>query len=176
MPDNKKVQRIMITILMVAVFLMMLLLISKEFYDLHNAKEVIKQEEVALEQLKSQYEYLTKLKEKAPEYEELLKVYQQKIPDTLPQNELINYVQQIASLSNIQLIQIAYEGRIPAGQYIEIPMTMTLEGSYYSILSFLNNARDGKHLIRIDDLNIGTGQVSTENIRVDIAVKAFTKN
>lgn len=112
----------------------------------------------------------------APAYRQRLEDVQRMIPAAPGEEEILRYINQMAGDYDLRAPEIRFEGRIDDGAgYINMPLALTLVGSYTDIMMFLSRLRDGERAIRVDNINITRTGAEGSELRIAITANAFHK-
>jgi Tfp pilus assembly protein PilO len=136
------------------------------------AADTIKQESELkqFEQRLSELQTLSRQGSSLMDYVNTCKVL---MPDKPDESGLIAYIQGVAGNSSSVLLQIKFNERVKANNYITMPLTITFEGKYVDLVSFLKGLRGGSRAVRVDGINIANSDPGSTTIRADLTADAF---
>ena len=163
-------------ILLIASALTIVLLLVLSVFKISHIKETssaIDNLNTVLHNNKDRLKNLELLRDYLPELENAYKTLNDKIPVSPDKPKLTDLLNKYANESNVTLIQIGFEEESEDDSLNEIPLNLSYEGEYTSIVKMLEKLDYGERLIRIDEIEIiSMGSFST-NIKADISAAAF---
>ncbi len=159
--------------LTIIVLLSFLLLSLNRFVSLKTMREKLRLEEQALVKEQKQLLLLRQLEEEGPSFLQRLELFDNLIPEKTAEYQMVSHLQKIASVSGIHLLQVQFDTEISSDAYMEIPMDLSLKGSFRALLQMLHTLREGERAFRVDKIEI-TGEES--GIRVNLRVSAFYRD
>ncbi len=148
------------------------------FYQVNNLQELnreIEEEEIALEQTRALLAQRKSYQENAPEYREMIRQFRILIPEQPEEDSILRYFGYLAEEYDLRLDNLNFGDRDPNPDqnYIGMPLSITLEGNFSSLISFLNHLYRGQRAIRVDDISISSTGEAPANIRISIIAYAF---
>jgi len=160
-------------LLMIIVLLSFLLLSLNRFVSLKTMRERLQLEEQALAKEQEQLLLLRQLEKEGPRFLQRLELLDNLIPEKTTEYQLVRELQKIASISGIHLLQVQFDSELSSDAYMEIPMDLSLEGSFRALLQMLRTLKEGERAFRVDKIEI-TGEES--GIRANLRVSAFYRD
>lgn len=105
---------------------------------------------------------------------------EEKLPEQIEANLLIETLKDITEEANIKFVSIEPKNTKKfelAGQkqvYLELPITVKLKCGYEELLSFVKNIENSKRLMKVSDLSIKTNPQSTWEHAAEITISTFS--
>ncbi len=164
---------IAIIVLSVIAIIVLSFLIAGQVSSMGDIERLIADEETAVSNAQAELQQLYVLRDREPDYLHQLSVLEQLVPPGDWEDELLAYLQDHAVNEKMDLLNVNYIERNNMGEYIEMPVQLTLEGTYYSLLGLLDRFRYGRRAIRVDSVNISIMGESSTRLRADIELSAF---
>ncbi len=143
--------------------------------NLRELNSQIAEEELALEQAQAQLARRIGYRENAPEYREMIRQFRALIPEEPEEDSIFRYFGHLAGEYELRLVNLNFEERDPNPEqnYIAMPLAITMEGNYSSLISFLNHLYGGPRAIRVDNVSISPTGETPANISISITAFAF---
>lgn len=141
-----------------------------------GAREAVAAEQQALLQMEERLRDLLELEKHVPAWKQHVSVYLRLIPAEPEENVLLIVLHGAAHQAGVQSFQVGLGKPVARPGYIEIPLTLSFEGSYQSTLQLLDELRYGTRAIRVDKVNLATGGAGPSGLKVDIAAGAFYRS
>lgn len=147
-------------------------------YQVNNLRVLnseIEEEEIALEQARALRAQRISYREKAPEYREMIRQFRVLIPAQPEEDSILHYFGNLAVEYDLRLVNLNFGERVtnPDHNYIGMPLSITMQGNYSSLISFLNHLYSGHRAIRVDDISVSSTGESPANISISITAYAF---
>jgi len=148
------------------------------FFQVNNLRELnsqIEEEELALEQARALLAQRIGYRQKAPEYREFIRQFRVLIPEQPEEDSIFRYFGHLAVDYDLRLVNLNFGERDPNPDqnYISMPLAITMEGNYTSLIRFLNHLYSGQRAIRVDDVSISPTGETPANISISITAYAF---
>lgn len=152
-----------------AIMLLLFLLLSfNRVASLNTLRESLQLQEQALMKEQERLLLLRQLEKEGPHFTERLELFENLIPEETTRYQLMQHLQKIATLNGIRLLQVSFNDEKPTDAYVEIPLELSLEGSFQALLKLLRTMREGERAFRVDNIEIYTMQ---ENTMLSIVIK-----
>ena len=175
--EKKKInlQGVIILTLALLVLTGMVFLVYNQLGDMQRNREQLQEEEIALAQAQEELQELYRIRDQASLYQEQMVYYEGKIPQKPEEAKLLYYLQELEEESTQNFIQVRFGDRQPGEGLTEMPLEISFEGNYTSLLLLLEEMREGERALRLDDLRIARGE-SPGDLTVEISACAFHRN
>ena len=156
-------------LLLILMLFLFLFLSHSRLASLSALRENLQLEEQALEREKEHLVILRQLAGEGPGFRQRLDFFEGLIPGEMAIYQQIRQLQKISALSGIRLLQVDFGDEEHAGDYVELPLELSLEGSFGAVQKMLQTMREGRQAFRVDAFDISAGQ---ENPLLGIVLKA----
>ena len=107
------------------------------------------------------------------DYDSLLKIQnmkvaaaKKKIPDVVAVPELVGEYNKIAEQANVNLISVKPDKASKEKTYFKMPITVTLEGDYFRLITFLQQVDTGDRFVTLDSTKFSSTK-SGNNLTMD---------
>lgn len=165
-------------IVMAAVFIVVLLLLIILFVvpqifrviALSGEAEAANQELISSKSTYSQLEQLKKTSLKTDN--ELIRQTRQ-VPDTAELPALLIQIEDISTKSGINLLSIKPSAPVQKDDFQEIPLELTIDGYFYSLLDFTYRLEKLPRIISVTSLDIKEGALKLPNIETTVKASAY---
>ncbi len=142
---------------------------------INKINEQIKTETVNLDENKEILGELNELILMKPELEFAHRVLAGKIPKEPAEYDIIKHIEDLSKLSSSNLVKIQFNDRLKKNNITEMPIELSFNGEYTSLIEFMNNLSIGERLIRIDKIQIYKEEDASGTINVNFTANAFFK-
>ncbi len=163
--------------LLVALGVIALLLLLFLFYAqlgaLKEARVALQQEQQAFDLAQNRLQELLQIRDQAVYFEDQAESMERLLPTEPEEDLLMLDIDTICQDAGVELKQIRFEKRVDRKDYTEMPLKMTFEGGYYSILSLLNQMQEGPRALRLDEVKVVQGGQNQSGLKADITASAF---
>jgi len=154
-------------------FLLIIFLFYTQLGALKEARVALQQESQAFDQTQARLQELLQMRDQAASLEEQAEGMERLLPTKPEEDQLMLDIDTICEDAGVELKQIRFEKRVDQKGYIEMPLKMTFEGGYYSVLSLLNQMQEGPRALRLDEVKVVQGGQNQSGLKADIAASAF---
>lgn len=139
MNSRNNVGKILLVVVSTAIFLIMCFLIVHRMGSYVSIQTEIAMEKLSLEQDKQSLDQLEMLKEQEKGITDTIVACKKLMPGEPQEDVLIKYIQNIASEAMSDFVQITFEPRTQANSYAVMPVKISFEGSYTTLVDFLKS-------------------------------------
>jgi Tfp pilus assembly protein PilO len=153
----------------------MVFLLYQQLGSLKAARQQRAGEQQALTQTRQHLRQLENTRDHAAMLQQQIDVLEQAIPPRAGEDELIEYMQMLADDTGTGFVEIIFADRSSRQGYIEMPFTVSFQGSYQRLLELMGELQYGRRVITVDELKIGRGQSEMTYLRADITCKTYYK-
>ena len=115
---------------------------------------------------------LQKQEQQKQRLEEELELLTQLLPDQPAEARLLVDLQAGADLSGMALLQVRYGEYVERDGFLEIPLELQLEGTYFGLMSFLDYLNLAERALRLQQLRVDENS-ETENLSVYMTASVF---
>lgn len=172
---NVNLKEVLILVLVLLALAGMVFLVYNQLEEMQRTREKLQEEEIALAQAEAELQELYQIRDQAPLYQERLVYYEGKIPPEPGESKLLNYLQELEKKSTQNFVQVSFGDRQPGEKLTEIPLELSFEGNYTSLLLLLEEMREGERALRLDNIRIAPGE-HPGDLMVEISACAFHRN
>lgn len=160
----------------VAGFMLLLLgfifLIRPQLATLGELQAQKEQELQKLNQVKLRYQQLQAIKQESGQMELKLLNIKRAMPEEPELPSLMIDLQQLAEDSGLDFTNISFSQVADKGSYGEMSITMSVEGSFFTVLDWLQRIKSLSRKVVIDTLNFSLKEYPT--LTVNVTARAFT--
>ena len=164
-------------ILLIASALTIVLLLVLSVFKISHIKETtsaIDNLNLVLRNNKERLKELEDLRDYLPELENAYKTLNDKIPVLPDKPKLVEQLNQYSEENDVALLEVDFGEESEKDSLNEIPLKLSFEGEYTSIVKLLENLDYGERLIRIDEIEIDSS--GSNIIWADVSAVAFYSN
>jgi Tfp pilus assembly protein PilO len=115
---------------------------------------------------------LTQLKEQFIKNGEASEEVSARIPSQTDEAGIIQSVQDMADLSHSELISVSFDPEIAGADVIEVPIYITVNTNYYSLVQFLDSMREQERFFNLTSLKIQKDE-TTGILNVTVGASAY---
>jgi len=134
-----------------------------------NREISLKYEEIAA--LRSSVNKLREMEKNAGDMEARLQAIREMLPEEPSEDGVLEYLQNLAKSAPAVLEQVRFEDRVPAGGFVEMPLSLTFNSSYKGFLNLMTGVMYGDRLFRVDEVRI---ENKTGNgLSIDVKASTF---
>ncbi|MDO9574725.1 MAG: type 4a pilus biogenesis protein PilO [Candidatus Contubernalis sp.] len=162
-----------VIILSILGILLMIFLIFLQYDLLKDQQQVVEGFKLELKEAELKLEHLQDLKERSYLYYEQLDSLKKMIPNEAEESWILDYLERVSIKSGTKLNLTKFSQRISKSGCTEIPLIITLQGSYSSLTAFLEMIEQGERAFRIDGIKINKDEESSSSIKAEVFVTAF---
>ncbi len=169
--NRRKYVVIALTVLVIALSGVLIYFQYNTWTDL---RAEIEDEKTALDAAHAQLDRRLEHQQKADEYEERLEYALSKIPAAPEEEELLHYIHYLVGEYDLRAVEISFGDRYENEEgYMNMPVTINLEGRYDGIRRMFNHLYGGDRAIRIDNFDISRAGGNGNNLQVNISAYTF---
>lgn len=141
------------------------LLIGKQTAEINSIEVLIGEKQVLLQKMKD-------AETRSAELEAQIAVLQKMIPEEPGQNHFLVWVQQISSEASMKLSNVSFGELVIEEGYMEMPVNLSVQGSFKNLLKLLSNLMYSERLVRVDDIDLTD---SGGSLSIEIKANLFCK-
>lgn len=156
-------------ILCCGIFIQLILPISNDRVKLNNRLVLANHNLAALQTFAGQNQ----------DYDSLVKIQnlkiaaaKKKIPDTVAVPELIGEYNKIAEQTQVSLVSVKPDKQIKSKTYTSMPITVTVEGDYFRLITFLQQVDNGDRFVTLDGAKFSSSK-NGNNITVEARIVVY---
>lgn len=158
--------------LLILMLFLIVIFAGGQLAALGERRAALKLEKEALAAEQAHLHYLEGLAAESPQLGRQLEISQRLIPERASAHELFVYLHEIAYFSGMQQVQVDFAEELPHTGYVELPLSLTLTGTYQALLQLLQALREGERAFRLDDLQISAVE-DQALLEVELTLSAF---
>jgi len=158
---NQK-QGLWLTVLLLVLIVAGLVLCFLQLKKFTVAQGQLQEEEDLLAQEETKLSALKLLQQRAGEWEKEQEILLLQLPFTAKEEQFLLDMQAAADLAGMDLLQVRFAERMEREEYTEMPLEMTLTGTYYQLLDFFAYLEAYERAVRIHELDLDKGSEDTE--------------
>lgn len=165
----------LITVLSVVAIIAGLVMIILQSSNINYLKAEIENEKTALNISEMLLIRRMEHQNNASNYQERQERILLMIPENPEEEEILRYFAYLAEEYGFIVSEIRFGVRIPHQDkgYVEMPLTVSMEGRYRELPGLMEHFHRGQRAIRVLDISIGQFNRETAQIRVNLAASAF---
>ena len=170
-------KRIATTALAVIAVIIGLVLIYFQVSNLRLLKDEVENEEAALNHARLVLSQRIEHQINAPLYREKYDWLKLKIPAKPEEEEILRYFDYLSEEYDLIISNINFGGRAinEEGGYVQMPLTIAIEGRYRNLVGFFNHLHRGNRAIRVDSIAITVASAETLQLQINLSANAFHK-
>jgi Tfp pilus assembly protein PilO len=161
--------------LLILMLFLIVIFAGRQLVALGERRETLRLEKEALAADHTQLLFLERLAAESPRLRQHLELSQGLIPQRTSAHELFVYLHEMAYFSGMQQIQVDFAEEVPHPEYVEIPLSLSLTGTYQDLLRLLRTLREGERAFRLDNLQITAAEDQTL-LEVELTLSAFYRS
>lgn len=167
-------RKYLIIALAVVVIALAGLLIYFQYSKLMDLRAEVEEEEIALEAARATLERRFEYQQRADEYEERLDYALAKMPTRAEEEGVLRYIHHLAGEYDLRPVEITFEEHYQAEEgYMNMPLSITIEGSYNGIRRLFNDLYSGDRAVRIDNFDVTRAGGNGLDLQVNISAYTF---
>lgn len=139
------------------------LLIGKQTAEISNIEMLIGEQQALLRKMKD-------AEARSAQLEAQLSELQKMIPEEPEQNRFLVQVQQISSDASLKLTNISFGEHIIEDGYVVMPVNLSMQGSFNSLMKLLSMLMYNERLVRVDDIDLSE---SNGSLNIEILANLF---
>jgi Tfp pilus assembly protein PilO len=174
-PAAEKRKTSIIIILSVLAIIVGLAMIYLQATNLNSLKTAVEDEKLALAQAEALLNQRLEYQANAPFYREEAARLKQLVPEQPQEEEILRLINLTAEEYDLRIHEIRFENRVPNAEsgYITMPLVITVEGSYRSLIELLDHLQWSGRAFRVDQVRIALSGSPQGNIRTVITANVF---
>lgn len=159
--------------LVVLVLILGLVLIFIQANTLSETRTKVEEEEMAVLAAQTRLNRLLEHRERASEYEQRLAFADRMVPRQPGEDNILRYIHRLADDNDLRAVEIRFDSRTEMEGYTEMPLSVTVEGSFQNTRSMLRQLYNGDRAIRVDNINVNRTGEADSVLRITISANAF---
>jgi len=174
-PTQQSLKDNILIILSVLAVLVGLGLLFLQISGANTLRASIADEELALAQAEALLQQRLDYQANAPEYREKAAKYQIMIPDQPREEEILRSLRLIAEEYDLNVQEIRFDARVPNEEsgFVQMPLLITVEGSYGSLIQMLDHLQWSGRVYRVDQVSISLAGAAQGGIRAVLTASVF---
>ena len=105
--------------------------------------------------------------------EQKLREYKKILPDNPEMPTFLSTVQDVATMSGVNLTSWSPTEEVPDEFYAKLPMKLTLAGKYHQVAKFFHGVGQQDPIINIEDIHIKKSRADADDVDVQCVATAF---
>lgn len=171
--SEQKTQSLLIPVLALLCFCGLLYLIVTQTAALRQTRQAAAAERIAVARAEEKLATLKQVRSRAGEMKERLEKCHSLVPVEADEDRLISRIQDMADMAGMRFLEIRFGERVPKDGYLEMPLDISFQGSYSSLLLLLDELQNGERAITVDEVKIGAGKEDLPQIKAEINATAY---
>ena len=174
-PTQQSIKDNLLIILSVVAILVGLGLLFLQISGANTLRATIADEELALAQAEAMLQQRLDYQANAPEYREKAAKYQAMIPDQPQEEEILRSLRLIAEEYDLNVQEIRFDARVPDEEngFVQMPMVITIEGSYSNLIQLLDHLQWSGRAYRVDQVSISLAGAAQGGIIAVLTASVF---
>jgi len=169
----KKQHILLITILSCILIIALAIFTAITAVDISEANSAIENEEQIYEENEKKLARLEALLLIEDELRQSFDALNKLLPKQANEAGLIQHINRLAETDGLDVAMIDFGDRVVNNNLNEMPMSLSLKGSFPQLVSFMKNVANGERLIRIDQIDIRHEEATADGIIIDMEAVAF---
>lgn len=169
----KKQHILLITILSCILIIALAIFTAITAVDISEANSAIENEEQIYEENEKKLARLEALLLIEDELRHYFDALNKLLPKQADEAGLIQHINRLAEADGLDVAMIDFGDRVVNNNLNEMPMSLSLKGSFPQLVSFMKNVANGERLIRIDQIDIRHEEATADGIIIDMEAVAF---
>jgi len=132
----------------------------------NTLKTVLSEAETSREEYQKDADEKTRREQQAREQKKIL-------PDDPETPAYLNALQDVATVSGVNLISWSPTEEVPQEFYAKVPMKLTLAGKFHQIVKFFYSVGQQDRIINMEDIRIKKAKPESEEVEVECLATAF---
>lgn len=161
--------------LLILMLILIIIFAGRQLPALGDARETLKLEEEALAADQAYLLFLERLAAESPQLRRHLEISSRLVPEKASAHELFIYLHEIAYFSGIQEVRVDFAEEVHHAEHVEIPLSLSLTGTYHALLQLLHALREGERAFRLDNLQISAAE-GLALLEVELNMSAFYRS
>jgi type IV pilus assembly protein PilO len=169
----KKQHILLITILSCILIIALAIFTAITAVDISEANSAIENEEQIYEENEKKLARLEALLLIEDELRHYFDALNKLLPKQADEAGLIQHINRLSETAGLDVAMIDFGDRVVNNNLNEMPMSLSLKGSFPQLVSFMKNVANGERLIRIDQIDIRHEEATADGIIIDMEAVAF---
>jgi type IV pilus assembly protein PilO len=131
-----------------------------------NLKARLVEAETSREQYQKDADEKTRREQQAREQKKIL-------PDDAETPSFLSTIQDVATVSGINLTSWSPTEQVPMEFYAKVPMKLTLSGKYHQVAKFFYDVGRADRIINVEDIQIKKAKLGADEVDVECLATAF---
>jgi type IV pilus assembly protein PilO len=144
--------------------------------DLSQAQQMERRLKVQLTEAETSREEYQKDADEKTRREQQAREQKKILPDDPETPAFLSTVQDVATVSGINLTSWSPTEEVPMEYYTKVPMKLTLSGKFHQVAKFFYGVGQQDRIINIEDIRIKKTRDASENVDVECLATAFRAN
>jgi Tfp pilus assembly protein PilO len=164
-----------IIVISVVAMIIGLAMIFLQVNNLNTLRASVEDEKLALTQAEALLNQRLEYQANAPLYREKAARLKQMIPDQPQEEEILRLINLMVEEYDLRIHEIRFDTMVPDAEngYVRMPLTITIEGSYSSLIDLLDHLQWSGRAFRVDQISIALAGNPQGEIRTVILASAF---
>ncbi len=141
------------------------LLIGRQTAEINSIEFLIGEKQAVLQKMKD-------AETRSAGLESQITILQKLIPEEPGQNHFLVWIHQISTEASLKLSNVSFGETVKKEGYAEMPVSLSVQGSFKSLLKFLSNLMYNERLVRVDDIDLTD---SGGSLSIEIKANLFSK-
>lgn len=168
-------------ILLILAVLAVIIGLSLLFLQINGANSLrvsVEDEKMALSQAEALLQQRLESRANEAVYREKAARYQAMIPSQPQEEVILRTIRRIAEEYDMRVLEVRFDERLPNPDngLVQMPMVITIEGNYGSLIQMLDHLQWGGRAFRVDQVNISLTVAEQSGIRAVLTASAFFRN
>lgn len=172
---TKHPKKIAIIAVAVLIFIAGVVFIALQAANLRDLRLQVEEEKVALNLATNEFKQRLDHRLNEQVYQNRLIVYKRMIPETPQEEEILRYFDYLAEEYNLRVLEILFAERVENAEqgYVQMPLTITMEGNYSGLVGMLKYIRLEGRAVRVNVIRISLTGSFPANIRIVLNASTF---
>lgn len=153
--------------------LAVLLAIKPQLTEISNIKAEQETEKNALAQAKLKLQQLDAIRAEAAEIEAKRISLSQRLPDDAELPTLVVELQKVANSAGLDFGTVTFEAAADQAGYAQIPLSLTVSGTFYSVVDYLYRLEKSTREIVVDSFSLQSSPSDYPKLQMTINARAF---
>jgi len=174
-PARQLLKNNLLMVISVAAILIGLGLLLLQTSGANSLRTAIENEKVTLAQSEALLQQRREYQANADLYREKTAKYQVMIPEQPQEEEILRSLRLIAEEYELSVQEIRFDARVANAEigYVQMPVAITVEGSYSSLIQMLDHLRWSGRIYRVDQVNINLAGETRGAINAVLTANVF---
>lgn len=163
-------------LLLIVILVLVINLSQNRYMAIVEARQSLQQTQQALTAEQLQLSKLQELEREGPRFLQRLALFDNLIPKKSSEGEIELYLNELAYLSGLHQFNVRFNVVNNFNDYLELPLSISMEGSFHNILQFIQALRQGGRVFRVDSLEMYVVNSDSGRLIGNIQVSTFYRN